>query len=207
MRTPSAETKSRILTTAYNLFYQKGFARVSVDAIAAAAGVTKRTLYNHFDSKDRLVAAMLEFQQILALRQIEEWAGGARNGNAETMVDELFERFKLWASRPRWSSAGYTRIAMELADLPGHPARDAVRRHKKAVESVLEAQLAACHVVNPGEVARQLALLIEGCNVLVLIHGDPSYADLAAAAGRSLVRAGMPSAGAVRVACSAAPVS
>lgn len=190
MKSSSTETKERILTAAYGLFYRRGFARVSVDAIAAGAGITKRTLYNHFDSKDNLVAAMLDFQHNLALRQIADWVPAGRTGNAEKMVDDLFQNFKRWASKPRWTGAGFSRIAMELADLPGHPARAAVRRHKTAIENLLEARLTECNINNPGEVARQLVLIIEGCNILTLIHGDTGCADSAAAAARSLVHSG-----------------
>ncbi|TMJ24875.1 MAG: helix-turn-helix transcriptional regulator, partial [Alphaproteobacteria bacterium] len=45
-------TRRRILDAAYKLFRRKGFTRVSMDDIAAATGVTKRTLYHHFTSKD-----------------------------------------------------------------------------------------------------------------------------------------------------------
>ncbi len=61
----SESTRERILAAAYGLLYQEGFSRVSLDAIAAASGLTKKTLYYHFDSKDALVAAVLESQRIL----------------------------------------------------------------------------------------------------------------------------------------------
>ena len=55
-RTPAAE---RILRTASEMFYRKGIRAVGVDSIAAEAGVTKKTLYEKFGSKDELIAAYL----------------------------------------------------------------------------------------------------------------------------------------------------
>src|SRR5699024_10191832 len=55
--TPAGE---RILEAASTLFYEQGIRTVGVDAIAAAADVTKKTLYDRFGSKDRLIAAYLE---------------------------------------------------------------------------------------------------------------------------------------------------
>jgi len=52
-------TRKRMLEAAYELFYRHGYARVSVDQIGDRAGVTKRTLYDHFRSKDELLAAVL----------------------------------------------------------------------------------------------------------------------------------------------------
>src|SRR3978361_301644 len=49
----------RILETADRLFYQRGIRAVGVDTIAAEIGISKRTLYNHFPSKDALIAAYL----------------------------------------------------------------------------------------------------------------------------------------------------
>ena len=49
----SAErTRKRILEGAYKLFRRQGYSRVTMDAIAAEARFTKRTLYHHFNSKD-----------------------------------------------------------------------------------------------------------------------------------------------------------
>jgi AcrR family transcriptional regulator len=52
--------KERILETADRLFYLQGIRAVGVDTIAAEIGISKRTLYNHFPSKDALTAAYLE---------------------------------------------------------------------------------------------------------------------------------------------------
>jgi AcrR family transcriptional regulator len=59
MARSSDPTRARILSAANNLFYAEGIRAVSVDAVAAKAGLTKKTLYYHFRSKDDLVAAYL----------------------------------------------------------------------------------------------------------------------------------------------------
>ena len=50
----------RILETADRLFYGQGLRAVGVDTIAAEIGISKRTLYNHFPSKDALIVAYLQ---------------------------------------------------------------------------------------------------------------------------------------------------
>src|SRR5689334_8028130 len=186
-RNPAA-TRARIYAAAYALFYRKGFQRTSIDEIAARAGVTKRTLYYHVRSKDDLAGAMLEHQHGFVLSEMARWIGGETN--ARKLVDRLFESIARWAApaaKGRWTGPGFTRIAMELADLPGHPARVATRRHKSAVEAELARKLAACGVKNARDAAAQLQMLLEGCVTLILIHGDVRYAQIAAAAARQLV--------------------
>ena len=103
------------------------------------------------------------------------------------MLAALFAELATWATKPRWSAAGFTRLVMELADLPGHPARAIARRHKAAIESWLTYELARRRVDQAALRARQIILLLEGCQVMMLIHGDKRYADAAAQAAMRLV--------------------
>jgi AcrR family transcriptional regulator len=180
------ETKRRIVDAAYKLFYKGGFARASVDGIADAAGVTKRTLYYHFDSKQAIVAAVLAIQQELALAEIQRWAKHV-SGNPVDVVEKLFTELAAWAKQPGWRGSGFTRAAVEFAHSPGHPARLAARRHKEAVEGWLTDQFTGNGIGTPQTLARQVLLLMEGCHALVLIHGDTNYAKAAGEAARLLV--------------------
>ena len=65
--------RQRILDAAYGLFWRQGFVRVSMDQIADRAKVTKRTLYQHFRSKDDLIAAALAHSSELALERLEQF--------------------------------------------------------------------------------------------------------------------------------------
>ncbi|MBI1209348.1 MAG: TetR family transcriptional regulator [Azospirillum sp.] len=186
MARTAADTRKRILEAGYQLIYREGFARTSVDDVAAAAGVTKRTLYYHFDGKDALIGAMLEHQNELALARIAQWAVPA-GGDPSELVEAVFADLALWAASPGWLGSGFTRLTMELAALPDHPARTMALRHKLAVERWLGGQLAACRLPEPEAIARQLMLLIEGCQALILIHRDPAYAEAAVNAARTLV--------------------
>ena len=186
-RDPTA-TRTRIYAAAYALFYRKGFQRTSLDDIAAKAGVTKRTLYYHVRSKDDLAGAMLAHQHGFVLAEMARWMGEA--ATSARLVDQLFDSVVRWmaaAGKRHWTGSGFTRMAMELADLPGHPARVATRRHKSAVQAELARRLAACGARNAADVAAQLQMLLEGAMILMLIHGDARYAKLAAAAARQLV--------------------
>jgi AcrR family transcriptional regulator len=186
-RNPAA-TRTRIYAAAYALFYRKGFQRTSLDDIALKAGVTKRTLYYHVRSKDDLAGAMLAHQHGFVLAEMARWIGGEKS--ARRLVDRLFGSVARWAEpagKGRWTGSGFTRMAMELADLPGHPARIATRRHKSAVQAELARRLAECGARRADIAAAQVQMLLEGAMALILIHGDVRYARLAAAAARKLV--------------------
>jgi AcrR family transcriptional regulator len=182
-------TRERILDAAYVEFRRKGFARIGVDEIAAAAGVTKRTLYHHFTSKDALMAAMLAAQNERAFAAFQTF-GAKLTGTPDEIIDALFRELATWSAKPRWAGSGFTRLAVELADLAGHPARAIARRHKMLLEDHLGELLAKARIQSPQERAREIFLLLEGAMVLVLIHGERRYVDAAAAAAKRLIASG-----------------
>lgn len=182
----STHTRQRILEAAYRLFYRQGFLRSGVDAVAEAAGVTKRTLYNHFPSKDALIAAVLTEQAGMAEAEIRSW-GNARQPDPEALIHELFAALRKWAGTPGWRGSGFTRATMELAWAPGHPARQVASAHKLALEGLLETALARSGITDSGRAAGRLMILVEGAMALRMIHGDNAYLDTAEAAALSLI--------------------
>ena len=178
MGMPRSATRQKILDAAYVQFRRKGFTRVSLDEIAVGAKVTKRTLYHHFESKDALLAAVLERQHEL---EILTWDGFTNEfaRQPRLMITKMFDDLTKWSSRPRWAGSGFSRLAMELADLPGHPARIIAKRHKAAVEARFAEMLAVGNVSSPKLRAREIWLIAEGAMNCILFHGDPSYAETA----------------------------
>ncbi len=180
-------TRKRILEAAYKLFRRQGYNRVSMDEIAAAAALTKRTLYHHFRSKDQLLADVLDAQNDLAVQAFRTF-GDRLSGSPEAIVEGMFQQLAVWSDRPRWAGSGFTRLVIELADLPGHPARLIARRHKAQLERCLAELLARSGVERARELARAVWLLSEGAISLILIHGDHGYSAAASEAAKTLVR-------------------
>ncbi len=179
-------TRVLIMDAAYGLFRQRGYTRVSVDEIADAAGLTKRTLYSHFDSKDDLLKAVLETQHATAFAAFLNF-GRKLVGTPRDVIHTYFAELFRWSGRPKWPGSGFTRLAMELADLPGHPARRIASRHKKLLEAHLAEALASAGVTDAAARARQVWILSEGAIALMLIHGDRSYCKAAEDAAQVIV--------------------
>ncbi len=185
MRRKREGTERRIIEAAYYLFYRKGFTRVSMDEIAARARLTRRTLYAHFRSKDDLLAATLQRYDEFDRERLRVIAERLPK-SAAAMIDS-FGQLIAWAATPRWAGSGFTRLVIELADLPGHPARAIARRAKGATEAWLTEMLGKSRVPQSRERARELMLLMEGAMALMLIHGDRAYGAAAAQAAKRLI--------------------
>lgn len=154
--TPGAR---RILETASQLFYRHGIHAVGVDRIAAESGVTKRTLYDRFGSKDALVAAYLSARH-------QAWWSGLEERLAQADGSRVLVVFDAYADETFTTDRGcaFLNALAELqADDPAHPV---VRAHKAAVRSLL-AELVREEV--PGAEAKgtadHLFLLLEGAIV------------------------------------------
>ncbi len=60
------QTQERIRSVAFELFRSRGFEETTVDEIAAAAGISRRTFFNHFPNKDDVVARQFDaFEQLI----------------------------------------------------------------------------------------------------------------------------------------------
>jgi AcrR family transcriptional regulator len=183
----SAEvTRKRILDAAYVEFRRKGYARVGVDELAAAAKVTKRTLYYHFPSKDDLIASYLAARDDPTFARQAAWLDETK-GDLPEQVLGLFENLARAMNTPRWKGCGFIRAAAELAGTPGHPALKIGSAHKKRVEAWLEGRIAANGLNEPALRARQVMILLDGAAAQVLIHRDPAYALAAGQAAAALV--------------------
>ncbi|MCG8272221.1 TetR/AcrR family transcriptional regulator [Aquamicrobium sp. NLF2-7] len=185
-RSSSDATRDRIVKAANSLFYGKGIRAVSVDAVAEKAGITKKTLYYHFRSKDDLVAAYLASRD---QPNLDAFAGyfEAAQGSLPARIRAIFTGIATAAQHRRWKGCGFLRIAAELVDTPGHPAVKAAGTHKKRVEAWLAKIIAAEGLSGADPLARQIVLLMDGAFSTMLVHHDVAYIESAGDAAATLL--------------------
>jgi AcrR family transcriptional regulator len=152
--------RERILQTARELFYRDGINAVSVDAIAAAAGTNKMTLYRHFDSKDALISAYLG---ALAAEGEGIWeeARAAHPGDAQAQLRYLLKHVSQFAAESTGRGCALANAAVELAERK-HPARKVVEAHKRRQCERLIALCREAGYAKPEQLADELFLLVEG---------------------------------------------
>ena len=179
-------TRNLILAAADELFYGEGLRAVSVDEIAGKAGITKKTLYYHFRSKDDLIAAYLQARDRPTLERLQGWAG--TTGTVSERMERLFEQLGRAGRSAAWKGCGFVRATGELANFPGHPAVQVARAHKSSVEKWLADALADEGRDDCETLARELMLLIDGVVSQMLLHRSPAYAEAAGRAARAILR-------------------
>lgn len=183
-------TRSQIVAAADELFYSQGLHAVSVDAIAERTGVTKKTFYNHFKSKDELIGCYLEARDRPTVDRFKEWAGS--EGNVADRMARFFSKLARASQGPRWNGCGFLRATAELANMQGHPALTAARTHKARCEQWLLDMVNEEGHEDAETIARALMVLIDGAVSQILVHRDAKYATSAGFAVRLLMSNGRP---------------
>ena len=118
----------RVRSAADRLFYERGIHAVGVHLIATEAGVTKKTIYDRFGSKEQLVV------EYLADRD-ERWRAfldghlDAAGPGARARVRAVFDASLAWAADHNSKGCSMVNAHAEISD-PAHPAYPVITGQK-----------------------------------------------------------------------------
>ncbi len=174
---PKPTMKERILETADRLFYLRGIRAIGVDTIAAEIGISKRTLYNHFPSKDTLISAYLE-RRFVQPRDSDK-----------SPVEQILGTFD--SLERRFASKDFRGCPFVNAVAEVGPENRSVRKiavaFKESRRLWFRGLLVQIGVADPEGLATQLVLLVDGSIAQDLVRDDPGMARAAKEAAKMLL--------------------
>lgn len=174
---PKQTMKERILETADRLFYLQGIRAIGVDTIAAEIGISKRTLYNHFPSKDALISAYLE-RRFVQPRPSDK-----------PPVEQILATFDLlerhFSSRD-FRGCPFVNAVAELGP-EDRSVRNIAIAFKESRRVWFRDLLKQLRVADAERLATQLVLLVDGSIAQDLVRDDPAMARAAKEAARVLL--------------------
>jgi len=115
-----------VLDVASRLFYDRGIRAVGVDTIAAAAEVTKKTIYDQFRSKDALITAYLERRDRWYRDWVTHWI--SEHPDTDPLL-AVFDALGHWMYEVGPRGCAFVNAYAELAD-PDHPAHRECPHHR-----------------------------------------------------------------------------
>lgn len=184
---PSLSASEKLIHTATRLFYEHGITATGVDTIVAVSGVSKPTLYAHFGTKHRLIAAVLDRQHQERRVSLEAHLQARSTLSAPGRLLTIFD----WVAaqqRSAWNrGCPFVNASVELAMAEDKVAKAVVQRHKRWFRGVLAALAGEAGAAASEAVASQLHLLIEGANARMLAEGDLMAIVAAKQAARTLL--------------------
>ncbi len=163
MDMPIPSKRDHITNIALDLFYKHGFHATGVEKIIQEAGVSKKTLYNHFKSKDELILAVLRKRDEMFrnnfMRSVERLAKEPR-GQLIAVFDVLNE----WFNDKDFCGCMFINASAEFAN-QDDPCHIISKEHKRLMFEYVRELAEKAGVKNPSELSEQLNLLVEGAIV------------------------------------------
>ncbi|MFE7169294.1 TetR/AcrR family transcriptional regulator [Streptomyces sp. NPDC057616] len=165
--TDKASTKERLLDAAAELFYRDGVS-IGVEALCRTAGVSKRSMYQLFASKDEVLAASLE-------RRAPGYAAQLEPGEREDALTPrerilyVFEQAEKLSAEPDYQGCPFLAALVELKD-PEHPASVVARTAKERLQSAFRSQAREGGARDPELLSRQLMLIFDGASARAGAH-------------------------------------
>ncbi|MFI6656596.1 TetR/AcrR family transcriptional regulator [Streptomyces sp. NPDC050523] len=158
--TDRASTKERLLDAAAELFYRDGVS-IGVEALCRTAGVSKRSMYQLFASKDEVLAASLERRApgyAAQLAPADEDAASPRE-----RILHVFGQAEKLSAEPDYQGCPFLAALVELKN-PEHPASLVARQAKERLQEAFRAQAELGGARDPELLARQLMLVFDGAS-------------------------------------------
>ena len=137
------DKKQQLIDTALKLFYDNGINSVGINEVLKVSGIAKKTLYNHFPSKDELVIATLMQRDHVFLDWLEARLSQAQND--EQVITQLFNALHDWfqnkvAILAPFRGCFFINTAAECRD-KNNPIYRYCAAHKNKVRQLLTQQL------------------------------------------------------------------
>jgi AcrR family transcriptional regulator len=186
MESRKPPARERLLAAAAELTYARGITATGVDAIAQRAGVTKRTLYQHFSSKAELVAASLTWRDGPAIEALRSAALRRADREGVAPILALFDAIQAVLTGSGARGCAFLNASLELEDA-AHPAVRSALHHLEARRQLVADLVAASEVEPDGELVDELVLLIDGSFAVAASRRDPSAVSHAREAAARLV--------------------
>ncbi|WP_405823801.1 TetR/AcrR family transcriptional regulator [Streptomyces sp. NBC_01390] len=168
----TTETKSssreRLLEAAATLTYRDG-AGIGVDALCRAAGVSKRSMYQLFESKDELLAASLEERAAAFVAGLLPAPDDGRSPRER--ITHVFRQLESQADSPGFHGCRYLSVQIELKDR-NHPASRVAHQVKANLTGFFRAEVERGGASDPDLLARQLILVFDGASARAGIGAD-----------------------------------
>jgi len=178
--------REQLIQAALELFNKDGFHAVGINAISERAGVTKKTLYHHFKSKEELILAVLRYRderlRNYFMRSVEARAESPA-GRLLAIFDVAEELFK----QDDYYGCLFVGAMHEYPD-PGTPIGHMCREAKGLLHDYIKGLAEKAQLQRPGPLSEQLALLLEGAITMAQVNNSSLSAVQARKAAEVLIQ-------------------
>lgn len=188
---PAASKREQIVKSALALFYRDGFNATGIEKICKQAEVSKKTLYNHFRSKDELVLATLRMRDESFRNNFMRNAEQQEKRPKQRLL-ALFDVLQEWLKEEGFSGCMFINASAEFA-AQDDPIHMISAEHKRLMRDYIREIAVEANANDPQHLAAQLNLLLEGAIVEAHVSGNRDSAKLAKSIAKEIIDKAFPS--------------
>ncbi len=166
--TTQATPRERLLDAAGELFYRDGV-HIGVDALCKAAGVSKKSMYQLFRSKDELIAESLASVGPGYQQALEPGIGDGATPRERILA--VFVKLERLAAGNEFFGCPFVSTAFELKN-PEHPGSVVARHFKQRLTDFFLGELVAAGVDDPDAIAIQLTMAFDGASARAVVRAQ-----------------------------------
>lgn len=171
-RTRRGTARDRLIDTTAEVIYRHGVTASGVDTIAAAATVSKPTLYTHFRSKSDLITAALTRRHETRRDELGAYLEGLADRPADERILAVFDWLADWHRDAGARGCAFLNAAAELVEAGDAAARRVVREHKRWWAKTFAKLGRQAGATDPDRLGERLVLIMDGANARVLVEAD-----------------------------------
>ena len=182
---PQISKREQIVEAATHLFHAEGFTATGIEKIRETAGVSKKTLYNHFTSKEELILAVLRREDENVRHWIIKNIDKVSQNPRERLVG-LFDVYANWIGSEGFDGCLFIKAASEFSD-PENKCKAVSIEAKRLSKQLIKELVLEANASDPDTLTDQLNLLIQGATVQAQVADDLTSIWTAKSIGLDLI--------------------
>ena len=175
--------RDEMIKYAYDLFYRNGFHATGVDTITEGTGISKRTLYKHFTSKEGLITATIDHYHQLRYKAISDYLEKSTIRNPVDKALIIFDFLSALVNSGMLDGCFAMNAKTEYAN-KAKEIEAAYDTYVAAVQQLIESYLKEGKIADYKSIAMQVVMLFEGAIIRSKALGNSQPVKLAKAAAK-----------------------
>jgi len=188
---PTLSMREKLIEAGHEIFYREGFLAVGLDRLLNHVGCSKQTFYNHFESKDDLIVAVIDHHHEWWSTELRERLLRAAGPDPRAQILALFDITEEILNDPEYRGCIYINAAVEFP-LPHHPAHQSARKAKADGVEMLRSLAEQAGASEPAAMAEEMDMILEGALVTKQVSPQSDVMGIARRAARMLMEKYLP---------------
>jgi len=190
---PALTTREKLIQAGHEIFYREGFLAVGLDRLLNDVGCSKQTFYNHFESKDDLIVAVIDEHHRWWSSELRDRIQRAAGRDARGQILAIFDVVEEIMQDPEYRGCIFINAAVEFPQ-PHHPAHQSARKAKADGVALLEDLAERAGASDPSTLAQEIDMVIEGALITQQVSPDCDVCGIARRTVETLLEKYLPAA-------------